>query len=946
MTTLSFILTLSLSAAVAAIGIALAPKHRKAVAIASVIGLSAIAASAPALADFSSNPSGHAHPAPQITIGAYTLGTPNPSCSWTNNTTLALNWTSSSSAWSPTGIQRWVDAPPFAGDYQDLGVGTTSYNDTVTAGTQYDYQFYTYSGTNWTSPMSSTLASNTCTNAIDSVARPVATATLHQTWGTALDSSGDIAIADTGGNYVEFVPKYAGTYFGVSMVANYMKFVLGTGVSGTTGDGVAQSGTLDKVNGPQGVAFDSHGNIVVADTGGHEIRVIAKTTGTYYGVSMTAGQVYSIAGTAGSAGDSTSGVATSGLLHSPSFVALDANDNVYISDTANNRIKAVCNKGAGSPCTLLGLTGITQGNLALIAGNGVGNYVDSNTIANQEMNNNDQIAFNPAGTTLYIADTTNHVVRAVTANTSTNTSLTTFAGSGGSGDAAEGTAKASATFAVFDGVTVDSSGNVIIADTADSKIKIIPAASCSAGTCAYGYPGAESQNSLYTIAGTGGSGDRGTGYPTYNGGSSFSKIGNVRSVAMGPDGYVYFGDGTNDKVRALKPDSSANPCSSPNTTTCNNGYDIVDVVGSGASSSSEGVAAGDEVQSAQGVAADSSGNVYFADPTGNVIREYIASTGRVRVVAGTGVGGGGGDGGLAVQATLNAPTGVALDATNGMLFIAANGNQEIRGVCVKATGTCTSIGSTVNAGYIAEVAGTGVAGTTGNGTAIASAKVNTPQDVAWDATNSRLYIADTGSDTIKEVYNSSGWKMDVVAGTSGTAGSLDNNPATSGTLNTPTGVAVDSNGAVYIADSINFTVRKFTIATPPSTPGALSRIAGQTGSAGSTNGNALTTAKFNWAADVAVDSSGTIFVADNGNDVIRCIAPAAGAYCGQGSATSNTVYTLVGTVSNAGYTNDDGYYGSALIYYPEGVAVANGNLFIGQTGAGANAGVRVVYGQG
>ena len=70
------------------------------------------------------------------------------------------------------------------------------------------------------------------------------------------------------------------------------------------------------------------------------------------------------------------------------------------------------------------------------------------------------------------------------------------------------------------------------------------------------------------------------------------------------------------------------------------------------------------------------------------------------------------------------------------------------------------------------------------------------------------------------------------------------------------------------------------------------------------------------------------------------------AHCGQGSATSNTVYTLVGTVSNAGYTNDDGYYGSALIYYPEGVAVANGNLFIGQTGAGANAGVRVVYGQG
>jgi sugar lactone lactonase YvrE len=935
----SFVLTLSLSAVVAAIGIALAPKHRRAVAIASIIGLSAIAASAPAIADFSSNPSGHTHPAPQITIGAYTIATPSPSCSWTNNTTLAVNWTGASS-WAGTEIQRWTNAPPFA-DYQAIGAGTSTYSDTVTAGTLYNYQVYGDVGINWVGPMSSSLASNTCTNAIDSVARPVATSAIHQSWGVALDSTGDIAVADTGGNYVEFVPKYAGTYFGVSMAANYMKFVLGTGVSGTSGDGVAQSATLSKVNGPEGVAFDSHGNLVVADTGGHEIRVVARTTGTYYGQSMTAGQVYSIAGTAGSAGDSTSGVATSGLLRNPGFVAVDANDNVYISDTGNNRIKAVCNKGAGSACTLLGLTGITQGNFALIAGNGTGSYTDSNTISSQAMNTNNQIAFNPAGTTLYIADTTNHVVRAVTANTSTNTSLTTFAGTGGTGDVADGTAKGSATFAVFDGVTVDSSGNVIIADTADDKIKIIPAATCNTvGTCAYGYPGTMTANSIYTIAGTGGGGDRGTGMPAFSGGTSgnWSKIANVRSVAMGPDGYVYFADGTNDKIRALKPDSSANPCANPDTTTCNNGYDIVDVVGSGASSSTEGTAGSDEVQSAQGVAVDSSGNVYFADPTANQVREYIASTGRVRVVAGTGISGSAGDGQPAVQATMNSPTGVALDATNSMLFVATNpALNEIRAVCVKATGSCTSLGSTIKAGYINVVAGTGSAGSSANGTTPpTNAKLNAPQDVAWDATNSRLYIADTGSDTIKEVYLQSGnWKMDVVAGQNGTAGSTDANPATSGSFNTPTGVAVDSSGAIYVADSVNQTIRKFTISSAPSTPGALTRIAGQTGSSGSTNGNALTTAKFSTPADVAVDGSGNIFVADQANHVIRTFTIA-----------GNTVSTLVGTVGSSGYSNDDGYYGNALINLPEGVAVANGNLYIGQTGTGASAGVRVVYGQG
>ena len=123
------------------------------------------------------------------------------------------------------------------------------------------------------------------------------------------------------------------------MTAGQIYTVAGTGSHGFSGDG--RPATAAKINQPDGVAVDAAGNLVLADTGNNRIRVVAAATGTFYGQKMTAGNIYTVAGTATAGYTGDGGRATSARLSAPVSVTTDAAGNLVIADSANSVIRVV-----------------------------------------------------------------------------------------------------------------------------------------------------------------------------------------------------------------------------------------------------------------------------------------------------------------------------------------------------------------------------------------------------------------------------------------------------------------------------------------------------------------------------------------------------------------------------------------------------------------------------
>ncbi len=273
--------------------------------------------------------------------------------------------------------------------------------------------------------------------------------------------------------------------------------------------------------------------------------------------------------------------------------------------------------------------------------------------------------------------------------------------------------------------------------------------------------------------------------------------------------------------------------------------------GTGGFSGDMGPATAAMINAPYGIAVDASNNIYFADTDNNRVRMVNAS-GIISTYAGTGAIGSSGDGGAATAAKLHTPTYLAIDAA-GVLYIADYLNHKVRMV----NGTT---------GIISTLAGSGVSGYSGDGGPAASAQLSFPEGLAVNA-GGDVYIADYGNNRIRVVNSGAGGNISTFAG-NGTAGfSGDGGLAASAQINGPCGIKTDASGRLYIADVSNQRIRLV------NTSGTISTLAG-TGMQGySGDGDLATTARINMASDITVDASGNVYIADFNNNRVRKVCP-------------------------------------------------------------------------
>jgi trimeric autotransporter adhesin len=234
---------------------------------------------------------------------------------------------------------------------------------------------------------------------------PARSAWLNMPEGVVVDHSGNLVIAVRNSQRIRVVAVRSGRFYGRAMVAGDIYTVAGSKLMGYSGDG--GPATSAGLHNPQGVAVDGSGNLVIADTNDQRIRVVAASSGQFYGQTMTAGDIYTVAGngTKGFRGDS--GPASAARLWFPERLTVDAAGNLIVADTFNGRIRVV----AASSGQFYGRA-MTAGDIYTVAGNGADNSGDGGSALSAGLSGPDGVKVDGSGNLIISANDEVRVVAA------------------------------------------------------------------------------------------------------------------------------------------------------------------------------------------------------------------------------------------------------------------------------------------------------------------------------------------------------------------------------------------------------------------------------------------------------------------------------------------------------------------------------------------------------